>query len=156
MKALYAIRVAVVSLEALLLCAAVAVWVAFEIELSGLAKSLALNDELLKYLLVLPLGLGAWIVNEARVLLQEDKETTRILTRWPDYWRLKMHVWVALSYALLFALLSIAPWTVKAGITTAAGLLVFITSILGQFAVAASIYVARLRVKEILAHAGAA
>jgi succinate-acetate transporter protein len=64
-----------------------------------------------------------------------------------------MHIWAALSYALLFALLSIAPWTVKAGITTAAGLLLFITSILGQFAVAASIYVARLRVKEILSHA---
>ena len=156
MKSLYAIRVAIISLEALLLCTAFAGWVVFESQISSAAKSLVLNDELLKYLLILPLGLGAWIVNEARVLLQEDKETTRLLTSWPDYWRLKMHIWVALSYALLFALLSIAPWTVKAGITSAAGLLVFITSIIGQFAVAASIYVARLRVREILAHASAA
>ena len=155
MRALYAIRVAAISLEALLLFASILGWLAFESELMGLAKAVALNDELLKYLLVLPLGLGAWIFNEARMLLQEDKETTRVLTAWPDYWRLKTHIWIALSYALLFALLSIAPWTFKAGISTAGGLLAFLTGILGQFVVAASVYVARLRFKELIAHAGA-
>ena len=100
MRAPYAIRVAAISLEALLLFASILGWLAFESELMGLAKAVALNDELLKYLLVLPLGLGAWIFNEARMLLQEDKETTRVLTAWPDYWRLKTHIWIALHRAM--------------------------------------------------------
>jgi len=154
-RALYAIRVFVISVEALVLLVAVLVWIYAQPLLDDVARGLGLNDELLKYLLLLPLGLAAWIVNEVRLLLHEDRETTRILTAWPDYWRLKSHVWVALLYALVFAALSIAPWVVKAGITRPSGLLLFVTSIAGQLVVAASVYAARLRVKEFVANASA-
>lgn len=95
------------------------------------------------------------IIKEARVLLQEDKETIRILTGWEDYWKLKAHTWASLGYAVLFAFMSLIPWVAKSGIGTGTGLLLFVASIIGQLSLAISVYAARIRVKEIIAHAKA-
>ncbi len=78
------------------------------------------------------------------------------LTAWPDYPRLKVHIWVGLLYCLTFTALSFVPWAAKSGVSSGAGLLLFAASIAGQFIVAASVYAARIRVRELLAHASAA
>lgn len=156
MKLLYLIRVIVVSVEATLLLLAWLAWSNFHQLLTTLAKTLSLNEDLLKYLLLLPVGLGAWIASEVRSVLHEDKDTTRVLTAWPEYWKLKVHIWVSLSYALLFAAMSLVPWLAKSGISTPNGLLLFITSLAGQLVVAASVYMARLQVREYVIHASAA
>lgn len=153
MRTLYLLRVILVSVEALILAGT---WVAFSYfwrEIESLASSLSLNDEVLKFLMLMPIALAVWIINEARVLLQEDKETVRILTDWPDYWRLKAHTWASLGYAVVFAFISIIPWAAKSGISTGTGLLLFAASILGQLSLAISVYAARIRVQEIIAHA---
>ena len=106
MRALYLLRVIVVSVEALVLAGAWLAFVYFRSEFESLATSLALNEEVLKYLMLLPTALAAWIINETRVLLQEDKETVRILTDWADYWKLKAHTWTSLGFAVLFAFMS--------------------------------------------------
>lgn len=155
MRTLYRLRVVLVSFEALILAGT---WLAFSYfgsEFESLATSLSLNDEVLKFLMLMPIALAVWIINEARVLLQEDKETVRILTDWPDYWRLKVHTWTSLGYAVVFAFMSLIPWTAKSGIGTGTGLLLFAASILGQLSLAISVYAARIRVKEIIAHAKA-
>lgn len=153
---LYWIRVAIVSLEAVVLFLAALVWFVFRTELEAVASSLSLNDEFLKYMFVAPVGIGLWVVNESRQLLQEDKESIRVLTAWPDYPRLKVHIWVGLVYCLAFAALSFVPWAAKSGVSSGAGLLLFVASIAGQFTVAASVYAARIKVRELLAHASAA
>jgi hypothetical protein len=153
MCAIYFIRVLLVSLEAFLIGIAGLVWYHFSSDLNQLAASISLNDEMLKYLMVVPVGLAVWVANELRQLVQEDKGTARFLVGWPDYWRLKIHLWVSLIYAAVFACLSVAPWVVKAGISTGIGLLLFLTSIVGQLILAASVYAARLRAKEVLANA---
>lgn len=153
MRALYFFRVLLVSVEALLIGMAGLVWYYFSANLTHLAANIALNDEMLKSLMVVPLGLAIWVANEVRLLIHEDKGTARFLVEWSDYWQLKLHVWVSLVYAVIFACLSIAPWVVKAGISTGIGLLLFLTSIIGQLIVAASVYAARLRAKELLAGA---
>lgn len=103
--------------------------------------------------MLLPTALAAWIFNESRVLLQEDKETIRILTEWTDYWKLKIHIWAGLGYTVLFAFMSLIPWVAKSGIGTGTGLLLFVASLIGQLALAIGVYAARIRVKEIIVHA---
>lgn len=156
MRALYCLRVALVSPEALVLAAALVGWTYFQTELATVAGGLAGTSDVLKVLLLLPLGLVAWVGTEVRHLLHEDKETTRLLTNWPDYWRLKMHAFVALIYSLAFAALSVVPWLLQGGVSQPGGFLLFITSLLGQLVVVSTVYAARLRVKEYVAFASAA
>lgn len=155
MRTLYVLRIVLVSVEALVL---VGTWLAvsyFLSEFDSLSASLSLNDEVLKYLMLMPAALAVWIINETRVLLQEDKETVRILTDWEDYWKLKAHTWTSIGYAVVFAFMSLIPWAAKSGIGTGTGLLLFVASIVGQLSLAISVYAARIRVKEIIAHAKA-
>lgn len=130
-------------------------WFVFKPELEAAASALTLNEEFLKYMFVAPVAVGLWIVNESRLLLQEDKETIKILTGWPEYRLLKVHIWVGLLYAMLFSALSLVPWAAKSGITNGTGLLLFVVAIVGQFIVAASVYAARIKVQEIIVHASA-
>jgi len=153
MRALYFFRVLLISVEAFLIGVSGLVWYHFSADLNHLATTIKLNDDILKYLMLVPVGLAVWIANELRQLLQEDKGTTRFLMGWPDYWKLKLHLWVSLIYAVVFVCMSIAPWVVQAGITTGIGLLLFLTSIVGQITLSASVYAARLRVKELLSNA---
>lgn len=155
MRALYFFQVIVVSVEALVLTGTWLTLEYFGTEIESFATSLSLNDEILKYLMLMPIGLAAWIINEIRVLLQEDKESIRILTEWDDYWKLKAHTWVSFGYAVVFAFMSIIPWIVKSGISSGFGLLLFVASIIGQLFLAISVYAARIRLKEIIAHAKA-
>ena len=155
MRTLYLLRVVLISVEALVLASTWLAFLCFGSEFESLATSLSLNDEVLKYLMLMPAALAVWIINETRVLLQEDKETVRILTDWADYWKLKAHTWANLGYAVVFAFMSLIPWAAKSGIGTGTGLLLFVASIVGQLYLAISIYAARIRVKEIIAHAKA-
>lgn len=155
MRALYIIRVVLVSVEALVLVGTWLAFLYFKSEFDFLAKSFSLHDEVLKYLILMPIALAVWIINEARVLLQEDGQTVRILTAWEGYWKLKIHTWVSFGYAVLFAFISLMPWVAKSGIGTGTGFLLFLASIVGQFSLAISVYAARIRVKEIIAHAKA-
>lgn len=153
MRILYVLRVTVISLEALILAVSCLSFRLFDAELESLAASFSLNDEILKYLMLMPIGLAAWIFNESRALLQEDNETILILTGWEDYWKLKAHTWVGLGYAVLFVFMSLMPWVSKSGVSTGIGFLLFVSSVFGQLALTISIYVARIRAKEILVHA---
>jgi hypothetical protein len=153
MRALYFFRVLLISFETFLIGVSGLVWYHFSAYLNHLATTIKLNDDILKYLMLVPVGLAVWVANELRQLLQEDKGTTRFLMGWPDYWKLKLHLWVSLIYAVVFVCMSIAPWLVQAGISTGIGLLLFLTSIVGQITLSASVYAARLRVKELLSNA---
>lgn len=152
MRVFYFARVLLVSVEALLIGLSGLAWYYFSEDFGRLAGTISLNEDILKYLMVVPVGLAIWVANELRQLLQEDKGTTRFLVGWPDYWKLKLHLWVSLAYAAVFACLSIAPWLMRSGISTGIGLLLFLTSIIGQLLLAVSVYAARLRVKELLAN----
>lgn len=155
MYILYFLRVAIVSVEAIVLAG---IWLTLyccKKEFDTLATTLLLKEAVLNYLWLMPIGLAVWIFREIRQLIQEDLETVRILTGWEDYWKLKVHTWLSLGYAVLFALMSLIPWVVYSGIETGTGLLLFIASILGQLCLAISVYVARIRVKEIIAQAKA-
>jgi len=151
MATLYTLRVIFFSSEALVLGLAWLIHLHFDQPIQIFASSLSLNDEVLKYLMMLPVAIGVWVINESRLLLQQDDQSIRILTAWPHYWRLRIHAIVGLAYAIVFSLIAFIPWTTKAGISTGTGMILFATSILGQLSLAASVYMARITVNEILA-----
>jgi hypothetical protein len=153
---LYWFRVVVLSLEALVLLAASMIWLFFRPELNSLASSLALSEEFVTYIVLAPVGIGMWVVNESRLLLQEDKESIKLLIEWPDYPLLKVHVWVGLIYCFIFAAASVVPWAAKSGVSSGVGLLFFLSAIAGQLVVASSVYAARIKVREFLARASTA
>lgn len=152
MNFIYMLRVLVVSLEAVVLLLGLLAWTYLDVSLNKLASALSINEDALKFLMLVPLGLFVWIANELRQLLVEDKDTIRILTDWPDYSLLKVHVWVALLYSVVFASLSVVPWFAPSGVRAGWALLIFVASTLGQLLVAASVYSARIKVKELVAH----
>jgi len=153
MKVGYWLRVLIVSPEALLVVFTMLLWKLFHERLDVVVGSLAIDSDLKKYFMLLPLGLFAWNANEGRALLHEDKESSKILTSWPHYWKIKVHTCCALVYALAFALSSLVPWVSNLTLSTGLGVLIFLSSILGEVVVCVSFYWARVRVREILAQA---
>lgn len=151
MKFLYVLRVALVSVEALIFVCALFFYSHFSEGLQRAAESIELNGDVVKYLMFLPVALAVWVFNESRLLLQEDKQTIRILAAWSDYWKLKAHTWTGLLYASVFAVMSLIPWATREGISTGEGLLLFLASFVGQLAVAFSVYAARMKVRELIA-----
>lgn len=150
MKIIYGLRVALLSFEALILSLIPASIYYLADNIEKFSSGLSINDEVMKTILLLPLVLSAWIINELRQLLIEDKDTTKILTAWPDYWRLKAHVHTSLIYMVIFAILSLLPWGIEDGLKSGTGLIIFATSLLGQLILALNVYNARIRIREII------
>lgn len=150
MRFLYILRVIFISIEAAILACALIVFLLFLKKIESLFISLVLNETVLNYLILLPFGMIAWVLKEARYLLQEDNETICILCGWGDYWRLKIHVWVTIGYSIIFAIMSLFPWFVKSGMETGSGFLFFSFGMIGQVFVSGSLYLARIKIKEII------
>lgn len=85
MRFLYVLRVILVSIEAVILAGSWLSLTYFLHPLQLFATSIELNEGVLKYLMLLPVGVAAWVIKETKLILQEDGETARILTHWPDY-----------------------------------------------------------------------
>ncbi|HWU99443.1 MAG TPA: hypothetical protein VN114_13095, partial [Oxalicibacterium sp.] len=114
------------------------------------AKALLLNEELTKYLMLLPFGLAYWIVKEAKELIFSEKNHAEQLVHWPEYWKLKIHIYVSFLFGFIFVLISLLPWLSVSGLTEVKSLLIFIGGVVGMLWVAGSIYFAQISVKEIL------
>lgn len=149
MKIIYVARVIFVSFEMTILLACWLLISNFESDTNNLAAALNINEELVKYLILLPIGLIGWIVKEAKDLVFADAENAKQLINWPDYWKLKVHIYVGLIFAVVFFIISAIPWLSKNGISNGKGLVLFIAGLMGTVWVAASIYFAQISVKEI-------
>lgn len=150
-KFFYFLRVLLFSPELLIILGAMLINDYFPNTVESVVSTITINENLVSYLMLAPLGLAVWILLEIRNLLQEDNATTNILTDWSDYWRLKTHTRVTIIYAVIFGLISLVPWCSEFVLKSRIGFLLFITSLLGQLCVALSLYNARIRVKEIIA-----
>lgn len=150
MRVLYYVRVIFVSFEALILIGGAFTYQWYMPELKSIAAAISLDPELLKWLPLAPAGIAAWVVRETTALLQQDDHTVKTLTSWSDYWRLKAHVWVSIVYAFVFAAMGLAPLALKQSTNSAEGLLLLVTSVVGQIAVAVSLLNARFVVKEFV------
>lgn len=150
MRILYFARVFFVSLEFLVLTLTFFCVRLFEPHASALASALAINEELIKWAILLPITLFAWCANEGRDLIFSNPDHSKILVNWPDYWKLKQHVVASLIFLIIFCTLSGFPWLSKSGITTGLGLIFFAGGCVGCIIVAAQLYAAKMSINEIM------
>jgi len=149
---MYWLRVFVISFEFLIVVISILLSSVYGEIVSTFIRELQINDEVLKWLMFVPAGLICWSFSEAKLLLFPDGELSKILHKWPDYRKLKIHFWVALIYAVLFLVIGFLPLFIKEGLNTATGFIMFFCGIAGELMVALSIYSAQISVKEILMH----
>lgn len=150
MRLFYFVRVFFVSLEFLVLTLTFFCVRLFEPHASAIASALAINEELIKWAILLPITLFAWCANECRDLIFSNPDHSKILVNWPDYWRLKQHIVASLIYLIIFCALSGFPWLSKSGITTGPGLIFFVAGCVGCIIVAAQLYAAKMSINEIM------
>lgn len=150
MRFLYFIRVFFISIEFLVLILTFFCVKFFEPHASAIASALSVNEELMKWAILLPITLSAWCANEGRDLIFSNPDHSKILVNWPDYWKLKQHVFTSLFFLIIFCGLSGFPWLSKSGITTGTNLIFFIAGCLGCIIVAAQIYAAKISINEIM------
>lgn len=143
MKMLYFFRVFIISIEFLAIIAGVLIYLCIKDLQYFKALKLNLHDDALKYVVLLPLSLGAWVLKDSRSMLYIDKDTTRIVTLWPNYWQFKIHVFVSIIYSVIFFASSLVSWMLFGVIDFFIPAYIFLSSLIGQSVVAASIYFAK-------------
>ena len=152
MKSLVAYFLATfVSLE-FLVGAVAALAIAFlQDEVGSVSSRIPDNQELLKHLALLPSAVLAYSFAEARKLLLSPERSSPVLRDWPDYWKLKVHVKVAVLYAIGFAAEGLVAWSFGYQVYEPVGFVLVVSSIVGAVVVAFSVYTASIELDEILA-----
>jgi len=151
---MYWLRVVVISFEFLIVIISVFLINVYGEMLNPLIKEIQINDEVLKWLMLLPAGLLGWSFVQTQSLLFPDGEFAKILHMWPSYSKLKIHCVVGLIYAVLFLIIGLFPLFIKDSLNTAAGFIMLFCGVAGESVVALSIYSAQISVKEIAMRAG--
>lgn len=155
MKTLYAFWVLVISFEFVLLLFLFAFFFnGFEIQFFENLK-ITRVDDVLKWILVLPFGVLAWNLNEARITLSFNGSQVKTILNWKNYWKFKIHIFVSVFYTCMFALISIIPWFYFGAEQDPRSIYFFTAGFFGQMIVASSLYFAKLKVFEILNRHGA-
>jgi hypothetical protein len=149
-KIIFIFRVLVVSFEFLMLLLGWQIYSIFEVEIDGFVKEMKINEKFIENLMWLPIPIFVWILIEVRLLLVGDKESIRILALWPDYWMLKVHTYVQLTYSVIFLVLAIIPGFTAKGINDGIGFIFFTLGLLGLAFSGLNIYFATIRIKEII------
>lgn len=119
--------------------------------LTYLASKLNTSDKVIEYVALLPTALLVWNLNECRKLLFPEEDKQRILQKWPDYWRLKARFHVALIYTFIFSMLGIGSWMLGVSLNDPISLAMLLSAVFGALVVAASVYLAKIRMDEIFA-----
>jgi len=139
-----------ISFEFVIIALALAIVLVWPNIITPVSSLLGDDAEVLKHIALLPSALAIWIFTESRKLLFPDEDNKRILQRWGDYWKWKIHFNVAIFYAVIFAGAGLISWALGVKANTATGFVLLLTSILGALIVALSVYLARITLSEIL------
>ena len=146
MKIRYIAKVFFVSIEFLVILISASSIFFLEEQANWASGRLNVNSEIGKYLISIPTLTIVWLLKEGKDLLGSDKK----LMNWPEYWKLKIHVYISYAYALLFLLISGVPALFNTEISGGVGLILVVTGVLGCLCAAGSVYFAQINIKEIL------
>lgn len=112
--------------------------------------SISSENEVAKWLILLPFGVLLWNLKEARIVMGLNEKQAQVIAKWKFYWKLKQHVIVSVMYAVLFVIFSISPWIFFNGVKSEFGIYTFFIGLFGQIIVASSIYFAKMNICETL------
>ena len=144
------ILAAVVSFEFVVIALAVALIFVWPNMVAPISSLLGDDADVLKHIALLPSGLAIWVFTESRKLLFPDEDKKRILQKWGDYWKWRIHFNVGVFYAVLFAGTGLISWALGTKASTPAGFVILLAPVIGAFIVALSVYLARITLSEIL------
>ena len=113
------------------------------------ADHISTNGEIIKYLVVIPLGIFAWVFPHSRTMLFPDEDKKKIFQNWPDYQLFKHTVLIGVAYSLLFAVLGIATWAIDWKQSPLTAFTWCIASIVGCGISGFTMYHAEIKLNEI-------
>ncbi len=112
------------------------------------AKDLMTNNEIAKYLSLLPVGVFVWMFVYLRKLLFPEKDINKIMQSWPDYYKLKSCIYAAMFWGLVFSAMALVGWIMSIMGIFEASFLLIVCSILGSLIDACSVYFAEISINE--------
>ncbi|UEP36893.1 hypothetical protein LL998_24940 [Burkholderia ambifaria] len=147
-KILETARVFFISPELLLVVIGFAIQQSLTNPVERLLANINISDDFLKWAIAIPGALLCWSLVSGRKLLFPEKDKNSILQKWPDYWILKICFHVALSWNLIFVMMSIYAWTGDWKHPSPDRFISLTISIIGSAMCSFSIYNAQTRVEE--------
>lgn len=149
MKLVYIFRVCFISIEFFILLTWLLLFTEFKAKITELITGLTLSSEVGSYLILLPIAIFINIYKDSHQLLFAEKENIKLLVRWPDYWKLKTHVYVSLFYGAFYLIASSLAWFYTEWINNPLTFITFISACIGLICVASSIYFAKMSILEL-------
>jgi hypothetical protein len=144
------ILVTIISVEFVIITLALAFILVWPDTISPVSSYLGDDADVLKHMALLPTALAIWVFSEARKLLFPDEDKSKVLQKWDDYWKWRIHFNVGIFYALFFAATGLISWIMGAKVSNPIGFVVLVAAVAGAMAVAFSVYMARITLSEIL------
>lgn len=149
MRMLYFLRVFFVSYEFVFLALCFAVYMFSQKFLSEYFPLSSLNEDAIKWAMILPAGIAGWTLKEGAGVLFPSEKNEKALHEWPDYWKLKIHFDVGIMNSILFAIPCFVVWVFSA-LNTLVGAWVFV-GFAGALSINAfSFYTAKIYLKSAL------
>jgi len=137
-----------ISYEFVVLIFGICLQLLFTTQIQLVVSHVKLQDEPLKFLAAIPAALCIWSFVSGRKLLFPDKDKASILQAWPDYWLLKTGFNAALTWNLIFVVVSVIAWTGDWKKASAALWIWLLVSLVGSGISSLSIYNAQNHVEE--------
>lgn len=151
-KIIYYTRVIVLSFEFIFLLLSV-LFNTHAINLIENALTLyTLNNDAYEYMIILPIGLFAWMVNEVTPIILPNEKVNSYLHKWEYIWKLKAHIYVGLLYSALSLTVCLGVWLVG-GASIPKSIFLLFVALAVQISSATSFLLARVEISSILARA---
>ncbi len=144
------IRATVISLEFLIILLVILLVLIKPEFISTWSLRLSDNAEALRYVALAPVTVMVLVFNDSYKLLFPSEGKKKRFQAWPEYWKFKIIFFVGLMYSVLFGVAGLMTWILSFKINESIGLVVFAGSVVGSFVVYVSIYLARIKVKELM------
>lgn len=141
------IRTFFISFEFVTILFSIFVYILFGEVLENLLKTIALNEDMLKYILPIPVAIFCWIFKDGGKFLLRDTEYAKILVHLEEYKKLKICFYVGFIYAvssLIICIISAVTYQ-----KTALHTIAFCCGVLVLSIVAISFYLAHGEIKDI-------
>lgn len=119
------------------------------------SNAIATGPDAVKYLALLPAGVLAWSVTEAKSILLPREDTKALLQNWPRYPDLKARVGIGLGFQLLFALATFCAWVYSPTFENPKSFVVAGMSVVGSLVCSASFLMASIAARGITKRASA-
>ncbi len=144
------ILVTIVSVEFVIILLALAFIFVWPDIITSVSSLLGDSSDVLKHIALIPSALAIWVFSESRKLLFPDEDQNKILQKWDDYWKWRIHFNVGIFYALIFAAAGLIAWAMGAKVNNPIGFVILLSTVVGSLVVAFSVYMARITLSEIL------